>query len=106
MRKWRRLQFTVQSVPLLQEAVKYAVKQYLYEIGKIDYLKIFYQYHRDDVLHPLLMMSQHFVGLVVPALVEPTGRGTGGRMPLSGIGPTVHHPVAQSEPVIKVSIIN
>jgi hypothetical protein len=27
-------------------------------------------------------------------------------MPLSGISPTVHHPVAQSKYAIKVSIIN
>jgi hypothetical protein len=30
-------------------------------------------YHRDDVLHPLLMMLQYLVGLVVPALTGPTG---------------------------------
>jgi hypothetical protein len=27
-------------------------------------------------------------------------------MPLSGIDPTVHHPVTQSKPAIEVSIIN
>jgi hypothetical protein len=31
---------------------------------------------------------------------------TGARTPLLGIGPTVHHLVVQSKPVIKVSIIN
>jgi hypothetical protein len=93
-RKRRWLRRTVRSVPLLQEVIKYLVKQYLYEIGKFAYMKIFYLYHRNDVLHPLLLTLQHFVNLVVPALVGPTGRGTGGRTPLSGIGPMVHHPVA------------
>jgi hypothetical protein len=69
-------------------------------------LKDIYLHHRDDILHPLLVTLQHFIGLVVPALAGPTGQGTKGRMPLSGIGPTVHHPVAQSKPAIKVSIIN
>jgi hypothetical protein len=69
-------------------------------------LKNIYLHHRDDVLHPLLLTSQRFIGLVVPALARSTRRGTRGRMPLSGIGPTVHHPVAQSKPAIKVSIIN
>jgi hypothetical protein len=69
-------------------------------------LKDIYLHHRDDVLHPLLVTSQHFIGLVILAMVGPTGRGTGGRMPLSGIGPTVHHPVVQRKTAIKVSIIN
>jgi hypothetical protein len=69
-------------------------------------LKIFYLYHRDDVLHPLLVKSQRFIGLVVLALAGPTGRGNGGRTPLSGIGPIVHHPIAKSKPAIKVSGIN
>jgi Na+/citrate or Na+/malate symporter len=46
---------------------------------------------------------QHFVVLIIPALAGPTGRG---RMPLSDITLTIHHPVAQSKPAIKVSIIN
>jgi hypothetical protein len=33
-------------------------------------------------------------------------RGSGGKTPLSGITPTVHHPVAQRKPTIKDSIIN
>jgi hypothetical protein len=41
MRKWWRQWRTVWSVPLLQEVIKYAVKQYLYKIGKFAYLKIF-----------------------------------------------------------------
>jgi hypothetical protein len=57
-------------------------------------LKIFYLYHQDDVLHPLLVTSQRFVSLVILALAGLTGRGTDGRTPWSGIGPTVHHPVA------------
>jgi hypothetical protein len=32
---------TIQSVPLLQEIIRYAVKQYFYKIGEIAYLKIF-----------------------------------------------------------------
>jgi hypothetical protein len=52
------------------------------------------------------MTSQHFIDLVILALAGLTGRGTGGRMMLSGIGPMVHHPIAQSKPVIKISIIN
>jgi hypothetical protein len=32
---------TIHSLPLLQEIVRYAVKQYFYKIGKIAYLKIF-----------------------------------------------------------------
>jgi hypothetical protein len=39
-RKWQ-WRHTVWSVPLLQEVVRYAVKQYLYKIRKIVYLKIF-----------------------------------------------------------------
>jgi hypothetical protein len=60
-----------------------------------------YLHHRDDVLlavhyvfHHLLVTSQCFVILVVPALVGLTRRGSGGRTPLSGITLTVHHPVA------------
>jgi hypothetical protein len=71
-RKQRQLRCTIQSVPLLQEVAKYTVKQYLYEIRKIVYLKIFYLYHQDDILHPLLMTSQRLVGLVIPALAGPT----------------------------------
>jgi hypothetical protein len=56
--------------------------------------KDIYLHHQDDILHPLLMTSQHFIGLVVLALAGPTERGIEGRMPLSGIGPTVHHPIA------------
>jgi hypothetical protein len=91
---------------LLQEVIKYAVKQYLYLIGKTAYLKIFYLYHRDDVLHLLLMVSQRFVSLVASTLAGSAGQGTGGRTSLSSIGPTVHHPVAQSKLAIKVSVIN
>jgi hypothetical protein len=72
-----------------------------------------YLHHQDDVLlglhqvlHHLLVMSQYFVILVIPALVGQTGRGSGGIMPLSGISPTVHHPITQSKPAIKVSIIH
>jgi hypothetical protein len=57
-------------------------------------LKDIYLHHRDDILHPLLVTPQCFIGLVVPALAEPTGRGTGGIMPLSSKGPMVHHLVA------------
>jgi hypothetical protein len=70
-------------------------------------------HHRDDVLlalhqvlNLLLLTLEHFLVLLVPALVEPTGRGSGERMPLSGITPTIHHPVAQNKYVIKISIIN
>jgi hypothetical protein len=69
-------------------------------------LEDIYLHNRDDVLHPLIMMSQHFVSLVVLALAGLTGQGTGARMPLSGIGPSVHHPIIQSKPAITVSIIN
>jgi hypothetical protein len=72
-----------------------------------------YLHHQDDVLlalhhvlHHLLVMSQCFIILVVPTLVGPTGRGSGGRMPLSSIASTVHRPIAQSKPAVKVSIIN
>jgi hypothetical protein len=72
-----------------------------------------YLHHRDDVLlalhlvlHNLLVMLQHFLILVVPTLARPTGRGSGGRTPLSGITPTVHHPIVQIKPAIKISIIN
>jgi hypothetical protein len=106
---WRRR--TVQSVPLLQEVISYAVKQYCYKIRKNAYLKIvtciidvLLALHQ--VLHHLLVMSQCFLILVIPVLAEPTGRGSGGRTPLSGITATVHHPVTQSKHVIKVSIIN
>jgi hypothetical protein len=34
---WR----TIWSVPLLREVVRYTINQYLYEIKKITYLKIF-----------------------------------------------------------------
>jgi hypothetical protein len=37
-RRWKR--HTVQNVPLLQEVVRYAIKQYFYKIGKNTYLKI------------------------------------------------------------------
>jgi hypothetical protein len=70
-------------------------------------------HHRDDVLlvlhqvlHHLLVTLQHFVDLVIPALAGLTRRGSRERTPLLGITPTVHHPVTQSKPVIKVSIIN
>jgi hypothetical protein len=68
--RWRR---TIQSVPLLQEIVKYTVKQYLYKIRKNCILKDIYLYHHDDVLHPLLVISQCFISLVILALVGPTG---------------------------------
>jgi hypothetical protein len=38
IRKQRRWRCTVWSVPLLQEVIKYVIKQYLYKIGKIAYL--------------------------------------------------------------------
>jgi hypothetical protein len=38
MRKW--WWQTVRSVPLLQEVISYAIKQYCSKIGKITYLKI------------------------------------------------------------------
>jgi hypothetical protein len=85
---------------------RYAIKQYYFYKIKNYILEDIYLHHRDDVLHPFLGTSQRFIGLVVPALVGLTGRGTGARTPLLGIGPTVHHPVTQSKPAIKVSIIN
>jgi hypothetical protein len=110
-RRWKR--HIVQNVPLLQEVVRYAIKQYFYKIGKKYILEDSYLHHQDDVLlalhqvlHYLLVTSQRFIVLVVPALAGLTGQGSGGRTPLSSITPTVHHPVAQSKPAIKVSIIN
>jgi hypothetical protein len=42
IRKWWQRQWcTIWSVSLLQEVIRYAVKQYLYKIGKTAYLKIF-----------------------------------------------------------------
>jgi hypothetical protein len=58
---------------MLQEVIKYMVKQYLYEIGNIAYLKILYMYHRNNALYPLLVMFQHFISLIILALVGPTG---------------------------------
>jgi hypothetical protein len=58
---------------MLQEVIKYVVKQYLYEIGNIAYLKILYMYHRNNALYPLLVMLQHFISLIILALVGPTG---------------------------------
>jgi enoyl reductase-like protein len=37
----KRRRCTIQSVPLLQEVIRYAVKQYFYKIGKFTYLNIF-----------------------------------------------------------------
>jgi hypothetical protein len=109
MRKWQ-WRHTIQSVPLLQEVIRYVVKQYFYRIGKNCIIEDIYLHHQDDVLHPLVTLK-HFIGLVVlalviPALVGPTRQGTGGRMALLGIGPMVHHPVAQSMPTMKGSIID
>jgi hypothetical protein len=73
MRKQWWLRRTIRSIPLLQEVIKYAVKQYLYLIGKTAYLKIFYLYHRDDVLHLLLVVSQRFVSLVASTLAGSAG---------------------------------
>jgi hypothetical protein len=36
-------------------------------------LKEIYLHDRDDVLHPLLMTLQHFIGFIVSALAGPTG---------------------------------
>jgi hypothetical protein len=55
-------------------------------------LEDIYLHHRDDVPHPLLVTSQCFIGLVIPALAAPTGQGIAARTPLLGIGLTVHHP--------------
>jgi hypothetical protein len=72
-----------------------------------------YLHHQDDVLlalhhvlHHLVVTSQCIIHLVAPALAGLIGRGSGGRTLLSGIAPTVHHPVTQSMPAIKVSFIN
>jgi hypothetical protein len=76
-------------------------------------LEYSYLHHQDDVLlvlhlvlHHLLVTSQHFIILVIPALAGLIERGSGARMPLLVITPTGHHPVAQSKTTIKVSIIN
>jgi hypothetical protein len=103
MKRWRR---TVWSVPFLQEVIIGTQLSYIFIKLEKCILQDIYLHHRDDVLHPLLVMSQRFVGLVIPALTGLTGRGNGTRTPLLGISPTVHHPVAQSKPAIKVSIIN
>jgi hypothetical protein len=70
-------------------------------------------HHRDDllltlhqVLNQLLLTLEHFLILLILALVGPTRRGSGGRMPLSGITPTIRHLITQSKPAMKVSIIN
>jgi hypothetical protein len=103
-KRWQRR--TVRSVPLLQEVVIGMQLSNIFIKLKNCILEDIYLHHQDDVLHPLLLTLQHFVGLVVLALAGPTGLGTGARMSLSGIGPTVHHLVTQSKPAIKVSIIN
>jgi hypothetical protein len=36
-------------------------------------IKDIYLHHRDDVLHPLLVASHHFIGLVILALAGLTG---------------------------------
>jgi hypothetical protein len=64
-------------------------------------LKDIYLHHQDDVmlalhhvLHHILVTSQCFIGLVIPALAGPTGQESGGRMTLSGInshGQPPHH---------------
>jgi hypothetical protein len=70
-------------------------------------------HHRDDVLlalhqvlNQLLLTLEPFLVLLVPTLAEPTGRGIGGRTPLSSTTPTAHHPIVQSKHAIKDSIIN
>jgi hypothetical protein len=72
-----------------------------------------YLHHRGDVLlalhqvlNQLLLMWEPFLILLLPVLAGPTGRGSGGTMPLSGITPTIHHPVTQSNVAIKVIIIS
>jgi hypothetical protein len=72
-----------------------------------------YLHYRDNVLlalhqvlHQLLLTLEPFLVLLIPALAGPTRRGSGGRMLLVGITPTVYHHVTQSKPAIKVSIIN
>jgi hypothetical protein len=72
-----------------------------------------YLHHRDDVLlalhqvmNQLLLVLEPFFVLLVPALAGLTGRGSGGRTPLPGITPMIHHLVVQSKHVIKVSLIN
>jgi hypothetical protein len=109
----RRRQQTVWSVPLLHEIVSYAVKQYYYKFFKKCILEDSYLHHRDDVLlamhqilHHLLMTLQPFLNLLIPTFAGPTRQGSGGRTPLSGITPMIHHSIAQSKPAIKVSIIN
>jgi hypothetical protein len=69
--------------------------------------------HRDDVLltlhqvlHHFLVMPQRFIILVTPTLAGPMGCGSGGRTLLLGITPMIHHPIAQRQTAIKVSIIN
>jgi hypothetical protein len=39
-KRQRQQRYTVHSVPLLQEVIRYIVKQYFYKIGKFVYLKI------------------------------------------------------------------
>jgi hypothetical protein len=66
---------------LQQEVISYIVKQYCYKIGKKKYiLEDSYLHHRDDVLlalhkvlHHLLVMLQHFLVLLIPALAGLTG---------------------------------
>jgi hypothetical protein len=94
---------TVQSVPLLQEVISYAFTQYCLKIGEIAYLKIVTYIIK---MNQLLLTLEHFLVLLILALVRPTRRGSGGRMPLSSITPTVHHTAALSMPAIKVSNIN
>jgi hypothetical protein len=92
-------------VPLLQKVVKYMLSNIYIKLENC-ILEDIYLYHRDDVLHSLLVMSQRYVGLVVPAMAGPTRRGTRGRKPQLGIGSMVHHLVAQNKLAIKVSVIN
>jgi hypothetical protein len=52
---------------------RYTIKQYFYKIGKNCILEDIYLHQQDDVMYPLLVTSQHFTGLVIPALAGPTG---------------------------------
>jgi hypothetical protein len=52
---------------------RYTVKQYFHKIGKNCILKDIYLHHRDDVLQPFLVTSQHFISLVILALAGLTG---------------------------------